>query len=158
MNKNWWSIGLKKANDDVFYIPKYFKTQEFVDAESYYKYGDKALGEMDVRILKSADGIREYFNKPVTINNWAWGGPREWSGIRLPHSPYYSKYSQHSYGRALDLLVQGVPAEEVRQEILHHPWNKAFKYITRMEDSVGWIHIDCKHHDKKHDGIYLFSA
>jgi len=128
------------------YQLKYFKVQEFVDRATYNKFGDGAILCIDWRMLWTMDAIREYFGKPITINNWCFGKEREWSGIRYSGTQYYSQYSQHSFGRAIDFLVNGINASEVRKTILKNPDEQSFKYITTLEDFQGmsWIHIDCR--------------
>jgi hypothetical protein len=69
-----------------FYKPKYFKTHELVDKQTYEKFGEKSLMFFDIRILKFIDGLREYFNEPITINNWHVGGRYENRGLRSPNS------------------------------------------------------------------------
>lgn len=130
----------------VKYKLKHFKVQEFVDKQTYNKRGDNAISVIDWRMLWTADAIRDYFNKPLTINNWFNGGDREWSGIRYSNSPYYSQFSQHSYGRALDFLINGIDSVEIRKTIINNPNEEAFQYITTIEDYIGmeWVHIDCR--------------
>jgi len=128
------------------YILRNFKVQEFVDSNSYNARGDKAISLMDWRMLWTADAIREYFNFPMTINNWHLGGSRQWSGIRNPNSDDYSPYSQHTYGRAIDFYLTGMDSSDVRKEIINKPNEKAFQYITCIEDFDGmsWVHVDCR--------------
>jgi uncharacterized protein YcbK (DUF882 family) len=124
----------------------HFTIKEFVDPETYKVRGEQSIALIDWRMLWTMDMIREYFNKPITINNWHINGNREWSGIRYSNSPYYSQYSQHSYGRAIDFLVQDIESSEVRKTIINNVNEEAFKYITTVEDFEGmeWIHIDCR--------------
>ena len=137
-----------------FYKPKYFKVHELVDHWTYEKYGDGSLKFLDPRILITIDNVRAFLGKPITVNNWKWGGPREWSGLRTPKSPYYSRYSQHTHGRAIDFLVSGMTPAEVDKKILDN--SELFPYLTRMEkDRPTWTHIDCANND--YDGIYVFN-
>lgn len=128
------------------YFPRHFKVYEFVDSDTYNKFGENSLWMIDNRMLWTMDRVRELFNKPVIINNWAFAGNRKWSGIRYSGTPYYSKTSQHSFGRAIDFLVDGINASEVRKYIINNPNKEEFKYITTIEDFEGmeWIHIDCR--------------
>ena len=64
------------------YTPKYFKIEELVDPETFKLKGEKSLALLDSRILYSIDCIRKFLNKSITINNWATGGNRNWSGLR----------------------------------------------------------------------------
>ncbi|MFW6247426.1 MAG: hypothetical protein ACOC22_04635 [bacterium] len=140
-------IKLMNENPSMIrYAPKNFKVQEFVDRETFDKRGKRALSVIDWRMLWTADAIREYFDKPIIINNWHLGGDREWSGIRFENSPYYSRFSQHSFGRALDFVIPEMSAYDVRMTIINNPNEKAFQYITALEhyDTMSWIHIDCR--------------
>ena len=136
------------------YTPKYFKIEELVDPETFKLKGEKSLALLDSRILYSIDCIRKFLNKSITINNWATGGNRNWSGLRTDKSPDYSKHSQHTYGRAIDFVVRGMSAPEVQKMIIDH--QDLFPYVTRMEaDRPTWTHIDCA--NIKYDGIYVFN-
>jgi hypothetical protein len=127
------------------YEPRNFDPREFVSPVTYQLMLARLkspLLVMDVRMLVTADAIRTYFGKPVTINDWHVGGKRQYSGYREPTCQVGELYSQHRFGRALDLLVQGMTAAVVRAEILVNP--EAFPFITAMEDGVGWVHVDCR--------------
>lgn len=125
------------------YKPKRFRVEEFVPESVYKARGDKALELMDSRILETADVLKEEFPEgTIIINNWVWGGDRNWSGLRTTDSPYYRPYSQHSFGRALDMIFSAYTAEEVRKYIQLHP--EKFPYVTAMELGTSWVHIDCR--------------
>jgi hypothetical protein len=123
------------------YIPKYFATHELVPQETFERWGERSLMFMDSRILENADKLRERYGS-ITINNWFWGGDRQWSGLRTESTPYGSQYSQHRFGRALDHIFADVTAEEVRQDILQHP--EQFSLVTSIELNTGWLHADCR--------------
>lgn len=125
-----------------YYIPRHFKVQELVTPTLYRALGDRAVLVMDYRILKTADTIREFFDQPVTINNWCFGGGRTCSGFRDESCSVGAKYSQHKYGRALDMLISGVPANIARAAIIKNAAH--FPYVTVMEDQVSWLHVDCR--------------
>jgi hypothetical protein len=126
------------------YVPLHFRVEEFVDPETFKNRGNRSLALIDWRMLWTADHLREYFDKPITINNWIFGGNREWSGIRNPKSTYYSVTSQHTMGRALDMLIDGIDADDVRNEIINNPDEPSFKYITTLETDISWVHLDCR--------------
>ncbi len=128
------------------YTLKHFTIEEFVDSETYKTREEQSIALIDWRMLWTMDMIHEYFNKPITINNWHINSNREWSGLRTNNSPYYSQYSQHSFGRAIDFLVKDIESSEVRKTILNNIDEEAFKYITTVEDfeDMSWIHIDCR--------------
>jgi hypothetical protein len=82
---------------------------------------------------------------PMTVNNYHWGGDRSWSGLRDPSSHYYSPFSQHTYGRAADIIFQDFHTEKVRQDIFDTP--SRFPYITGIELATSWLHIDVRNHE-----------
>jgi len=135
-----------------YYTPQNFSVQEFVPRRVFEERGESAILAMDDRILRAADAIRGYFGRRVTVNNWQWGGDRQFSGFRDTKCPIGTAYSQHRFGRAVDMIIDSIPAGEVRAEIVANP--ECFPGITRMEDGVSWVHIDCA--PIEHDGIYLF--
>lgn len=81
------------------YAPKYFERSEFA-----CKCGEHCNGfpvEPDAKLLKVLDQIREHFGKPVIVN----------SGIRCKaHNTAVggASNSQHLYGTAADIAVEGV--------------------------------------------------
>ncbi len=131
------------------YKPKHFKTQELVSERVYEERGEKALELLDSRILEVIDYLREQLGRSITVNSWLWDGPRSQSGLRdVGHyktlDKYHSTYSQHKYGRAIDFLVKGMSAEDVRQYIYDHRDEGPLSYITFIEEDVSWVHVDCR--------------
>ncbi len=120
---------------------KYFSIEELVDRETFKKRGDKAWQLIDDRLIYMIDALREKFG-PITINNWNMGGDREWSGLRTSKSPYYSAYSQHTFGRAADLIFKNALPCAVRMEILDN--KDKYPYITGVELDISWVHIDIR--------------
>ena len=125
------------------YKCKHFIIEELVSSQTFKDRGDKAWQLLDDRILITLDRLREKYGS-MTVNNWKWGGDREWSGLRTAESSYFSKYSQHSFGRAVDVIFKDVTAEEVRQEFLANKDDEAFEFINSTELGVSWLHIDCR--------------
>ena len=129
------------------YKPVHFTPSEFVPRDIYIERGIKSLQLIDDRILRIADWLRDRYGG-TTINNWQWGGDREWSGLRTPDSPYYSRTSQHTFGRAIDCIFNDYTAEEVRQDL------KASMMLddlnidsVTLEDGVGWLHADVRNNE-----------
>ena len=125
------------------YKCKHFSIEELVSPGTFQARGEKAWLLLDDRMLITLDRLREKYGK-ATVNNWKFGGDRHWSGLRTPDSPYYSTYSQHSYGRAADVIFNDVTSEEVRQEIIANPTDPTFEFITSMEEGVSWLHFDVR--------------
>lgn len=128
------------------YTCKYFKAHELVPPEIYEKFGKRSYMFMDDRLLRLCDALRLKFGS-ATINNYEYGGDRVASGLRSPDSLYYSPTSQHSFGRAVDIIFSKVSAEYVREQIKKEPiyWlsDAGVESIT-LEDGVSWLHIDIR--------------
>jgi len=134
---------------------KYFKIYELVPKKLYTKYGEKAWRYISRGLIHDLDHLKEVFNNgSMTINNYHWNGDREWSGIRTHESPWYNYGSQHSYANAVDIVFSKYSAEEVRQYILSH--QDEFIWITRLEENVSWVHMDCANTEYEH--ITTFKA
>ena len=125
------------------YLPEYFALHELVPPEIYDKCGTRAWQLLDDRLLYTQDRLRNRFGK-MKVNDYFWGGEREWSGLRTPDSPFYSRTSQHSFGRATDNLFSGIEAEEVRAIILRERNNKDWRFISSIELGTDWLHYDVR--------------
>lgn len=144
------------------YKCEYFSTKELVSPKVYAARGDKSIQLMDERILKVADLLREHFGSCV-INDWSWGGKFKNSGLRTSFSTWWRRYSQHSYGRALDLKFEDHSAFSVRNDILLN-WDKKWAFLFEsigvdsitMEtgETVTWVHIDIRNNYK---GVNTFA-
>jgi len=127
---------------------KYFKAYELVSREDYKKMSDAKVWEIfDPNIIETIDIIKEQFpHGTMTINNWFWGGNREWSGLRTPNSKYYSLKSMHSYGKAIDAVFSQYTADEVRSFIISNP--QLFLHVKGIETDITWLHIDTRSRDE----------
>ncbi len=125
------------------HVCKHFAIHELVPQQVYEERGEKAWELLDDRLLVTLDALRERFG-PMTVNNYFWGGDREWSGLRTPESPYYSPYSQHTFGRAADCLFKDIKADQVRQYILARPSDPNYRYVNSVEMDVSWLHFDVR--------------
>lgn len=141
------------------YTPRHFIAQEFLPPEVFDRFGAGALYTfIDVRVLITADQVRDFFGAVVTGNNWHRGGLLRYRGYRPDR--YYTdrgtdptgKGSQHRFGRAFDCDVAGCSADFVRDVIQRHPL--LFPYIRRIELGVAWLHFDVM--NTPHDGIHFF--
>jgi hypothetical protein len=122
----------------------YFKVQELVPEGVYKDRREASLQLIDNRIVEFIEGLREALGRSITVNNWLWGGEFQYRGLRTPESGAYSKYSQHTFGRALDFDVQGMTAQEVRNWIINNRDLDFVRPITFIEGSVNWCHVDVR--------------
>lgn len=129
------------------YESKYFESHELLPKELYYAHGDNALVLFDENLLITADAIKETFPRgAIYVNNYYWHKGREWSGFRTPNSPYYNARSQHSIGKALDMIFTFYNAYTVRRYILDN--KEMFPFIRGVELGVNWLHFDTRNIEK----------
>ena len=123
-----------------------FTIEEFFPEIVYEEYGDDSVRFMNIEVFKMAIGIREYFNKPVTVNTWHYGGALQYRGLRPQDCEIGSPYSAHKRGMALDFNVSKVDDETV-QKLIQEDYESYFKGIgvTAIEaDTKGWTHVSCE--------------
>jgi hypothetical protein len=128
------------------YRPKYFALNEVVYPGAIQALGDRAWTLMDERILRGADWLRELFG-PCTINGKFGGKGFTESGLRDPFTKTGAPFSQHKFGRALDLKFHKVTCKEVYDYIIRNPGQARENGITTVEDIAftgTWLHIDCR--------------
>lgn len=127
-------------------ISKHFKIYELVDKDTYTSRGEKAWELISPELIETIDTIKERFPKgSMTINNWKWNGDRNWSGLRNPSSPWFSKYSQHSLGCAIDAIFSEYSADEVRKDIIDNP--DIYPHVKGIETDISWLHVDTRNRD-----------
>jgi len=125
---------------------KHFKIHELVPKKMYEMFGDLAWRFVDPRLIESLDMLKDHFNSgTMTVNNYFWGGKRQWSGIRTPDSKYYSENSMHTFGKAVDFVCSDYSSEEIRIFIAKNPHR--FPHIKGIEVEVDWVHIDIRNED-----------
>lgn len=136
----------------------HFKVQELVDKATFDRLGVDAITLFDPRILEIAEGLRTFFNAPMTINNWLWGGNLQNRGLRGPECTIGAPKSYHKVGKALDCDIQGFTAAELREEILRNQDAPELCLIQRMEADVSWLHVDVGDLPSGKSRIYVFKG
>ena len=141
---------------------KHFQVYELVDQKTYEDMGDNALSLFTPQILVALDNVREYFNVPITVNNWHEGGQFQWRGYRTVEAAHKlgspTGHEQHQAGNAFDFDVEGWTADMARRRILLDVDNPLLANITRIEAGVNWIHMDCKELIPPQTRIHFFVA
>lgn len=132
---------------------KHFVIKEFVPPEVWNAEGENAIARIDPLILLTAEQVREFFDAPVTINNWSLGGQLRYRGYRPASCTVGAKKSMHREGKAIDFDIKGLTAQQGRKRILDN--QNSFPHIRRMERGVSWVHVDIK--DTGKDEIVLFN-
>ena len=133
---------------------KHFIVQELVSKSIYEVCGDNSIKFIDNRIIVIIETLREYYDKPILINNWHNNGVYLNRGLRDYSCKIGSPLSQHKLGKAVDLNVVGVDSDTVRADIIRNQSEVGFNLIKRLETNVAWVHIDVKKTDS--NKIYLF--
>ena len=128
------------------YRPKHFKIEELVPRAQYNALDGSVLWNLlDPRILRAADSLRDRYGA-MLCNTWLFGGDTQYRGWR-PQVSVGARYSQHRFGRALDLIPKHATAEEIRVDLRHFYKGRdpldGRNHITRVELNVDWLHIDC---------------
>ena len=137
---------------------KHFYLSELVDRATYAKWGELAFGLFSSDLLTALDDLRDYFDVPVTVNNWYGGGPYQYRGYRSPECRVGAEHSYHRRGMAADFDVQGLEAETVRLMILQHQNEPLLNKIQRLEAKVSWVHMDVGQIPEGKQRIYVFKG
>lgn len=127
-------------------VSKHFDLREFIDPDIWAILGEKSIILIDHRIIEIADFFRGYFDVPIVINNWHSGGPYKESGLRKFLTKTGAKFSQHKFGRAIDMKLEHLHPEAVRKEVLA-AWRKFRRCgMSAMEAGTPtWVHVDCRY-------------
>ncbi len=126
------------------YLCKHFKIYELVDQQTFARFGLQAWMLLNPVALQALDGIRNYFDAPVIVNNYHSGGTFQFRGLRPKSCPVGAEYSQHRLGNAFDCDIAGISAEEARREILSNANDPRLYPINCIEADVNWLHFDCR--------------
>jgi hypothetical protein len=125
-------------------ITKNFSDKEVLPRELH---GYRWEWFIDFRIVEVAQKLRDIFG-PITINNDRFN----WSGYRTADCGVGAQFSQHRFGRALDLKFANTTPEEVQKYIIEHESEFMDLGLRRMENAAKtktWLHIDCMHTGKE---------
>jgi hypothetical protein len=126
-------------------LTKNFELKEFVSPELFKQFGEKSIWFLDPCIVQFAQTFRDHIGRSVIINNWHTGGKAKYSGHRPLNCEIGASLSQHKFGRAVDIKVEGFSGAELRKIIVSN-YDKLFSdYITTIEDGTDtWLHADCR--------------
>ena len=125
-----------------------FQLHELVCKHVLKKYGERAWMFIDQRAIDVLHWLREGIGRPIQINTYGFGGTDTQSGLRCnlcklvqnktkAQNPYLSA---HVLGKAWDLSVKDMTADEVRSLIVEHI--ASCPHPIRLELEVAWVHID----------------
>ena len=137
-------------------IVQLFDTREFVSQDIFDLWGDSHIWFVKRQLIVIAAWIKFKTLSTVTINDWCFGGTRNFSGFRPFDCKIGSEYSQHKLGNAIDVVVKGFTAEQIRN-IIRDDWKESYKMndkeinrirnfgLTTIEkDTPDWVHCDLR--------------
>ena len=140
-------------------LKNYFDITELVGRRVHKRYGERAWRFLDTDALHCLLVVREGLDRAITINDYDDGV--EQRGLRTNIQPLVKDkternklyVSAHLLGKAFDMHVKGMKAEQVRQWIVANA--DLFPCKVRLEDGVSWTHMDTiyEEHNPK---VYLF--
>lgn len=131
---------------------KYFTIEELVPPDIYNTLGSEAWDLFNPKLIDTIDFIRESLNRPITANNYAWGGKHTLRGYRPKNCAIGAKRSAHKTGEAIDFDVQGMTADEVRAWLVNN--KDRLPHPIRIEAVGCWVHVDVR--AKKGYKLYAF--
>ncbi len=130
-------------------ISEHFFLDEVIPPEIYSVRKAASIELMDSRILTGLQKLRTYAGVPFTVNNWATGGPRHESGLRLANTRTGAKWSQHKYGRAIDIVPRGMTVRQLfnilkahEDEFVSNGW---ITTVENVDATLTWLHVDCRY-------------
>lgn len=155
-------------NEILNRVKQYFVIQELVGVNTYNRYGKNAWKFIDIRLLHALLIIRQGIGKPITVNNWFFGGKFTQRGLRTNLQQIFKNYfkrgvlylSAHVMGKAIDFDVEGMTANEVRIWLIQN--EDLFPFKIRLEQRlkgryINWVHLDV-FQDETKPKIYLFDV
>jgi len=126
-----------------------FVIQEFIPPQIYSMFGggERCLWYIDRRIILATQLLRDILGSPLTANNWHTGGPYSERGYRIPNTKTGAKFSQHKFGRAVDLSSDKyTPAQMLEAMRANFDKFKEIGILTveNLEFTPTWLHMDCR--------------
>ncbi len=159
---------MEKRERIINEIKEFFVIEELVGEATFKKHGERAWKFLDDDLLECILVVRVNLGKPMTINNWKWGGKFSQRGLRtivqqLVKNMFFKNklyLSAHLFGKAVDFDVQGMTAVEVRKWMVKNA--HLFPVKIRLENllkgkPISWVHMDT-FYEQKNPKVYLFNV
>ena len=137
----------------MIYKCKYFGIKELVSPVVYNIWGEQAWMFFKESTLRGLDTIRETYNSPIIINNWASGGTLKQCGLRSNLDDIVFEktkkdclyLSAHCMGKGFDLHCKYGHNKKLWQHCYNlESVGKAgdFHRIEALEKTPSWVHVD----------------
>lgn len=151
---------MDKTAIEMWNDQNFFTIGEIVPEKVFNERGENAIELFNPLAIITLIETRILFNRPITINNWKWGGPFQYRGFR--DVKYYEgkqSYSQHALGNAFDYDVRGYLAKEAREKLIEWKKRGDLIHLTGIEKDVNWVHNDYRISARlDENGLFLFNA
>lgn len=124
-----------------------FYLDELVPKSILDARGERAIQLLDMRIIQAAQFIREQLGETIYVNNWFNGGNLDECGLRTFNTKTGAVWSQHKFGRALDLHSSAGVKRMYEVVKDNEKTLIADQLLTTVEDisfTPTWLHIDCR--------------
>lgn len=108
---------------------RYFTRAEF-KCKCGGQFCDGYPAEMQEAVVKIADAARAHFGRPAHVISGL--RCKQWNAHEGGH-----ENSQHMYGEAIDLMIEGVPAEDLRKYVASQPGHR-YSYCINSTN----VHFD----------------
>jgi len=122
-----------------------FKIHELIDQPTYERLGEKGIWMLNKEAVQGLIKLRKAIGKPITVNNYFWGGRLSNRGYRSIDSMVGAKFSQHRVGNAFDINVKGMTADQVYDYILDNYKQFGITTIEHKSFTPTWTHIDWRY-------------
>jgi len=144
-----------------------FDIREFVPKSIWDRFGKSSTWFIDEKTVKVAEFYKDFFSRYfknqrgtelkaviIKVNDWQWGGSRQYSGFRPPDCTVGASLSQHRFGAAFDCEIILVFHDGRREEVDYKEIHKIIQDyestfieagVSRIEDvkiAKGWLHTD----------------
>jgi hypothetical protein len=123
---------------------KYFQIQELVPKEVYASQGMRAWDLLDKRAIETLDWLRENIGRPITVNNWMWGGSNQLRGYRPKGCLIGAPQSAHKEGMAFDFSVDGWTDEQTKAWIEANKEGLPHRIRIEIENTNSKVHFDVR--------------
>lgn len=128
-------------------LTKNFHMCEFMPKNIYEKFGKNCTWFLDPRVPLICQYLRDVLARRVTVNTWKFDNLKiyDQSGFRQNDSPIGAVHSQHKFGRAADIKIDGMHPEDVRQFIRKEFKNLSVLGLSTIEKHTPtWVHFDVR--------------
>lgn len=139
-------------------LKRFFGVGELVCPHTFARWGEGSWRFLGTDYLSALLVVRrDILKRPMLCN----GGQYTQRGLRcnrcaLVRNKREVYLSAHVLGLAGDFDVDGMTAGEARDRIRERSW--LLPCGVRLEDGVGWLHMDTLPQEGARDKVYMFKA